>query len=83
MPWETQEAHPDTKMEISEETVQKIQKFVHNRLAAEKESSQEPFSATALHAYARRLDGTLQQLQEQVRRQEGELEKVRSSKGPK
>lgn len=83
MPWGTQEAHPDAKMEISDETVQKIQKFVHNRLAAEKESSQEPFSATALHAYARRLDGTLQQLQEQVRRQEGELKKVRSFKGPK
>lgn len=63
-------------MEISEETVQKIQKFVQNRQAAEKESSTEPFSPTALHAYARRLDGTLQQLQEQVRRQEDELKKV-------
>jgi hypothetical protein len=63
-------------MEISEETVSKIQKFVQNRQAAEKEASQEPFSATALHAYARRLDGTLQQLQEQVRRQEDELKKV-------
>lgn len=63
-------------MEISEETVQKIQKFVQNRQAAEKEASQEPFSATALHAYARRLDGTLQQLQEQVRRQEHELKRV-------
>ncbi|KAJ5669706.1 hypothetical protein N7462_010776 [Penicillium macrosclerotiorum] len=54
-------------MEISDSTVQKIQKFEHNRQAAEKESSNEPLSATALHAYARRLDGTLQQLQEQLR----------------
>ncbi|KAJ5905961.1 uncharacterized protein N7473_002877 [Penicillium subrubescens] len=68
-------------MEISEETVSKIQKFVQNRQAAEKEASQEPFSATALHAYARRLDGTLQQLQEQVRRQADELKKLRESRG--
>ncbi|KAJ5380717.1 uncharacterized protein N7496_003145 [Penicillium cataractarum] len=68
-------------MEISEETVEKIQKFVQSRQAAEKEASQEPFSATALHAYARRLDGTLQQLQEQVRRQEDELNKLRESRG--
>lgn len=63
-------------MDISEETLQKIQKFVQNRESAENESSTEPLSATALHAYARRLDGTLQQLQEQVRRQEDELKKV-------
>ncbi|KAJ5168745.1 uncharacterized protein N7482_004339 [Penicillium canariense] len=64
-------------MEVSEDTVQKIQKFVQNRQTAENESAKEPLSATALHAYARRLDGTLQQLQEQVRRQEEELEKLR------
>lgn len=74
---DSQKIRSEADMEISEETVQKIQKFVQNRQAAEKESSQEPFSTTALHAYARRLDGTLQQLQEQVRRQEDELKNVR------
>lgn len=65
-------------MEVPEEAVQKIQKFAQNRQTAEKESAREPLSATALHAYTRRLDGTLRELQEQVRRQEEELKKVTS-----
>ncbi|KAJ5646810.1 hypothetical protein N7490_003182 [Penicillium lividum] len=64
-------------MEVSEETVRKIQRFAANRSAAEKESTSQPLTATALHAYARRLDGTLRELQEQVRRQEDELKKLR------
>ncbi|KAJ5923320.1 hypothetical protein N7454_008565 [Penicillium verhagenii] len=64
-------------MEVSEEKVQKVQKFATNRAAAEKESVGQPLSATALHAYARRLDGTLRELQDQVRRQEDELKKLR------
>lgn len=63
-------------MEIPEGNVQNIQKFAANRAAAEKESTSQPLSATALHAYARRLDGTLRELQEQVQRQEEELKKV-------
>lgn len=64
-------------MDVAEDTVQRIRKFTQNRQAAEKESAKEPLSATALHAYTRRLDGTLRELQEQVRRQENELKKVR------
>lgn len=64
-------------MEVSEEAVQRIQKFAENRQAAEKESSSEPLRATNLHAYTHRLDETLRELQEQVRRQEDELKKVR------
>ncbi|KAJ5634416.1 hypothetical protein N7528_002258 [Penicillium herquei] len=64
-------------MEVSEDTVQKIQAFAANRAAVEKESSGQPLSATALHAYGRRLDGTLRELQEQVQRQEEELQKLR------
>lgn len=63
-------------MEVSDSVVANINKFVQNRQAAEKEATHEPLSATALHAYARRLDGTLLQLQDQVRRQEEELRKV-------
>lgn len=63
-------------MDVSDEAVQRIQKFVQNRKAAEKESTSEPLSATALHAYTRRLDGTLSELHEQVRRQEEDLRKV-------
>ncbi|KAJ5650577.1 uncharacterized protein N7484_004300 [Penicillium longicatenatum] len=64
-------------MDIPEQNLQNIQNFAANRAAAEKESTSQPLSATALHAYARRLDGTLRELQEQVRRQEDELRKLR------
>ncbi|KAJ5595044.1 uncharacterized protein N7459_001252 [Penicillium hispanicum] len=64
-------------MEVSEDTVHKIQEFVQNRQAVERESDSEPLSATALHAYTRRLDGTLRELQEQFQRQEDELRKLR------
>ena len=63
-------------MEVSEDTVQRIQKFVQNRQAAEKESAREPLRATNLQAYTHRLDESLRELQEQVRRQEDELKKV-------
>ncbi|KAJ5662084.1 uncharacterized protein N7477_009700 [Penicillium maclennaniae] len=64
-------------MEVSEDTVQRIQKFVQNRQAAETEAAGEPLRATNLQAYTHRLDETLRELQEQVRRQEDELKKLR------
>lgn len=64
-------------MSVSDESIQRIQKFIQSRQAAESEALAEPLGATALHAYARRLDGTLQQLQQQIQRQEEELNKVR------
>lgn len=63
-------------MDVSEDTVQRIQKFVQNRQAAEQESAREPLRATNLQAYTHRLDESLRELQEQVRRQEDELKKV-------
>lgn len=63
-------------MEVTEDTVQNIQKFAQGRQNVEKESTREPLTATTLHAYTRRLDGTLRVLQEQVQRQEEELKKV-------
>lgn len=61
---------------MAEETVKKVQQFVNNRQDAEAEYAKEPLSTTTLQAYTRRLDATLQSLQEQVRRQEEELRKV-------
>ena len=63
-------------MDISNQTVQKIQKFAEKRQEAEYEAAKEPLSGTALHVYTRRLDATLQGLQEQVKRQQDELNKV-------
>jgi hypothetical protein len=69
--------HPTQQnMEISDQTVQKIERFAENRQVAERESAREPLSDTALHAYTRRLDATLKGLQEQVKRQENDLIKV-------
>ncbi|KAJ5776470.1 uncharacterized protein N7511_001481 [Penicillium nucicola] len=64
-------------MDISDQTVQKIERFAENGRAAEHESAQEPLSDTALHAYTRRLDATLKALQEQFKRQEEDLNKLR------
>lgn len=63
-------------MDVSDQTVQKIQKFAEKRQEAEQESAKEPLSGTALHVYTRRLDATLQELQEQVKRQQDELNKA-------
>jgi flagellar biosynthesis chaperone FliJ len=63
-------------MDISDQTVRKIQKFAEKRLEAEQESSKEPLSGTAVHVYTRRLDATLQGLQEQVKSQQDELNKA-------
>ncbi|KAI2726182.1 hypothetical protein CBS147332_3069 [Penicillium roqueforti] len=64
-------------MDIADQTVQKIQKFAQRRQEAEHEAAKEPLSETALHVYTRRLDATLQGLQEQVKRQQDELNKLR------
>lgn len=63
-------------MDITDQIVQKIQKFSEKRQEAEQESAKEPLSGTALHVYTRRLDATLQGLQEQVKRQQDELNKA-------
>lgn len=60
-------------MDVSDEAVQKIQRFAEKRQDAEHENAQEALSSSALEAYTRRLDATLHELQYQVRRQEAEL----------
>ncbi|KAJ5367821.1 hypothetical protein N7541_001762 [Penicillium brevicompactum] len=64
-------------MDISDQTVQRIQSFAGQRQEAEHEYAKEPLSGTALHAYTRRLDATLQGFQEQIKRQQDELNKLR------
>lgn len=63
-------------MDITDQTVQKIQEFAEKRQEAEQELAKEPLTGTALHVYTRRLDATLQGLQEQVKRQQDELNKA-------
>lgn len=63
-------------MDVSNEAVQKIQRFAEKRQDAEHQYAQEPPSSSSLEAYTRRLDATLRELQDQVRRQEAELKKA-------
>lgn len=58
----------------------KIQRFSERRQKAEAAYEQRPLSHEALHTYNRRLDETLKLLQDQLKRQEDELNKLRITK---
>lgn len=64
-------------MDIFDQTVEKVQHFAEKRQEAEHQSANQPLSETALHVYTRRLDATLQSLQEQIKHQQDELDRVR------
>lgn len=62
-------------MDVPQETVDKIQRFAVKREKAE-ESYDQQISPATLQAYNKKLDETLKNLQEQVKRQEDDLRKV-------
>lgn len=64
-------------MSVSQETVDRIQAFAAKRQKAEAEYDNQPLSSGTLQSHNRRLDETLRELQDQVKRQEDELRKVR------
>ncbi|KAF7619771.1 hypothetical protein F9C07_2894 [Aspergillus flavus] len=64
-------------MDVPQETVDKIQRFAVKREKAE-ESYDQQISPATLQAYNKKLDETLKNLQEQVKRQEDDLRKLRS-----
>ncbi|RMJ25155.1 hypothetical protein PHISP_03982 [Aspergillus sp. HF37] len=66
-------------MSISQETVDKIQNFATQRQKAEDEHESQQLSPASLQSYSRKLDETLKELQDQVKHQEGELQKLRIS----
>lgn len=63
-------------MTVSQETADRIENFSNQRQRAEDEYGSQPLSPAALHSYSQALDETLRELQEQVKRQEDELQKV-------
>lgn len=65
-------------MSTSQGTADRIQNFAAQRQKAEEEYNTQPLSPATLQSYNRRLDETVRDLQEQVKRQEEELQKVRS-----
>ena len=66
-------------MTVSQETADRIQNFASQRQKAEDEYDSKPLSLAMLQSYSRALDDTLRELQDQVKRQEEELQKVRPS----
>ncbi|KAF4175413.1 hypothetical protein CNMCM8694_007158 [Aspergillus lentulus] len=64
-------------MDISQETVDKIQHFAQQRQKAEEFYEEHPVNPANFDAYNRKLDETLAELQAQVKRHEDELRKLR------
>jgi hypothetical protein len=56
--------------------IEKIQRFAERRGKVEEAYDDQPISSAAIQAYNRKLDDTLRELQEQVRRQEDDLRTV-------
>ncbi|OOF98927.1 hypothetical protein ASPCADRAFT_204628 [Aspergillus carbonarius ITEM 5010] len=64
-------------MDVSQETVDKVQRFAEKRQRAEEFYENQQISSATLQAYNRKLDDTLRELQDQVKRQEDDLRKLR------
>jgi hypothetical protein len=63
-------------MEVSHERVEKIQGFARNRQKAEGFYDQQQISSSDIQAYERKLDDTLRELQDRVKRQEEDIRSV-------
>ncbi|KAI9926736.1 hypothetical protein ASPWEDRAFT_177253 [Aspergillus wentii DTO 134E9] len=64
-------------MDQSQTPVDRIQRFAEKRQKAEDEYQQQPLSSNAFQTYNRKLDDTLKELQDRVKRQEDDLQKLR------
>lgn len=63
-------------MDVSQETVEKVQRFAEKRQRAEDFYENQEINPAVLQAYNRKLDETLKELQDQVKRQEDDLRRV-------
>ena len=63
-------------MDVSEDTNEKVNHFAQKRQKAEEFYDEQPTSPDAFELYNRKLDDTLKELQDQVKRHEDELRKV-------
>ncbi|GES63704.1 hypothetical protein ATEIFO6365_0007039100 [Aspergillus terreus] len=59
--------------------IEKIQRFAERRGKVEEAYDDQPISSAAIQAYNRKLDDTLRELQEQVKRQEDDLRTLRTA----
>lgn len=63
-------------MDVSKDTITKIQHFSERRQKAQDEYGQQQLEETSIQEYNQKLDATLKELQDQVKGQDDEL-KVR------
>ena len=63
-------------MEVSQETVAKIQRFSQQRQKAEEEYGKQALESTTVQDYDEKLDATLKDLQDKVKHQDDDLQKV-------
>ncbi|KAL5343626.1 hypothetical protein BJX70DRAFT_393683 [Aspergillus crustosus] len=70
---------PVANMEVSQERVEKVQSFIEDRQKAENFYEQQRSSSSDIQAYEKRLDNTLRELQNRVRRHEEDLRKLRTA----
>lgn len=61
-------------MEVSQETVAKIQHFSQQRQKAEEEYGKQSLDSTTVQDYDQKLDTTLKNLQDKVKRQDDDLQ---------
>ncbi|KAL5358699.1 hypothetical protein BJX96DRAFT_49420 [Aspergillus floccosus] len=64
---------------MSQSPTEKIQLFAEKRGKVEEAYDDQPISSAAIQAYNRKLDDTLRELQEQVKRQENDLRTLRTA----
>lgn len=69
-------------MAVSQETVERIQRFSEKRQEAEETYNKQPLNISNVQAYNSKLDDTLRQLQDRVRRHEKDLRKVKPHEKP-
>lgn len=61
-------------MEVSQETVAKIQRFSQQRQKAEEEYGKQPLDSTTVQDYDQKLDETLKDLQDKLKHQDDDLQ---------
>ncbi|KAL3471878.1 hypothetical protein BJX99DRAFT_236528 [Aspergillus californicus] len=67
------------QMEVSQERADKLQSFAEERHKAEDFYDQHRISSSDIQAYEKKLDDTLRELQDRVKRQEEDLRKLRAA----
>lgn len=67
-------------MDVSQDTVARVQQFSQQRQKAEEEYGQRPVNSAATQEYNAKLDSIFRDLQDQIQRQDDDIQKVCSTR---